>query len=624
MSMGSLQEEIARLNQRMETMEEIVRRLLRRTHRINQALNLTDEPSDAATSPRAPTPAAVPAAPPQRAELTFEEAPRRPTPAPKPRPAARTTADWETLIGGKWAQWVGTVAVLVALSFFLAYSFQWIGPVGRVMIGLFGGVLLLAGGELVQDRTARWFAQGLTGAGLAILYLTLYAAYNSYHLLAMPSAFGLMALVTATGVALSVRYDAISTIALATGGGFLTPVLVRETPTPGVSEAVNAVPFLAYVALLNGGILAVSAFRNWREINLLVLAATSLLLGSWLGDSYHDELRWVTLTFVTVYFLVFVAVACLYNLLRRKPTDTQDLFLIFATPALYFGLGWWLLHEPLQNVAGVFPLLLCAFYLGLGYEAIDLVPSDRRLTLSWLGLALTFLTIAIPMQLRGHWITVAWAVEAAVLTYIGFSVKSQHTRHTAVLVWALVVFRLLFFPVTVETATWMLLLNKRFLTFIVAIATTLVMAYLYRQNRSQLVEFERPGVTVFGIAANLLAVWALTAETYDFFRQQQFPAPATWENAAQLGVSLVWTVYSALVLKAGMNYRYQPARLFALLLFGVTVFKVFLFDLSFLSTPFRILSFGGLGAVLFLVSWLYSHFRDQIRELALGEGGEAQ
>jgi uncharacterized membrane protein len=186
----------------------------------------------------------------------------------------------------------------------------------------------------------------------------------------------------------------------------------------------------------------------------------------------------------------------------------------------------------------------------------------------------------------------------------------------------MVVFRLLFFPATLEAATWIPLLNKRFLTFAMAVAATVVMAFLYHRNRSQLTEIERPGVTVFGLGANVLAVWVLTAETYDFFRRQQFPTPATWQNAAQLGVSLVWTVYSALVLVGGMVYRYQPARLFALVLFGVTIFKVFLFDLSFLSTPSRILSFGGLGGVLILVSWLYSRFRVQIREWALGKEEE--
>jgi len=54
--------------------------------------------------------------------------------------------------------------------------------------------------------------------------------------------------------------------------------------------------------------------------------------------------------------------------------------------------------------------------------------------------------------------------------------------------------------------------------------------------------------------------------------------------------------------------RYRPVRLFALVLLGLTVVKVFLADLGFLDTPYRILSFAGLGVALIGISWLYSRY----------------
>lgn len=45
---------------------------------------------------------------------------------------------------------------------------------------------------------------------------------------------------------------------------------------------------------------------------------------------------------------------------------------------------------------------------------------------------------------------------------------------------------------------------------------------------------------------------------------------------------------------------------------GVAVLKVFLYDLSNLQTPFRIISFIVLGLILFGASYLYARFKDRI------------
>jgi uncharacterized membrane protein len=73
-------------------------------------------------------------------------------------------------------------------------------------------------------------------------------------------------------------------------------------------------------------------------------------------------------------------------------------------------------------------------------------------------------------------------------------------------------------------------------------------------------------------------------------------------------ISLVWTLCGALLLIGGIIRSFQPVRLAALGLLGITVFKVFLFDLQFLDAPLHILSFGGLGLALIFISWLYSRF----------------
>jgi hypothetical protein len=88
--------------------------------------------------------------------------------------------------------------------------------------------------------------------------------------------------------------------------------------------------------------------------------------------------------------------------------------------------------------------LMAAVYVALGSVAYRRAQEDSYLFLVFLGLGLTCLTIAIPIQLKQNWITVGWSVEAAVLTWVGFHLDSSKTRRAALLIVAMVVFRLLF------------------------------------------------------------------------------------------------------------------------------------------------------------------------------------
>src|SRR5204862_2597959 len=121
-----------------------------------------------------------------------------------------------------------------------------------------------------RRRTQRWFSEGITGAGLAICYLALWASVQpGLHVLSREVAFGAMAALTALGVFLAVRYDAFSLVVLSTIGGFLTPVLLRAP----AGES-NSLALLIYLAVLDGGIVAVSLFRRWNVITWMSFVST--------------------------------------------------------------------------------------------------------------------------------------------------------------------------------------------------------------------------------------------------------------------------------------------------------------------------------------------------------------
>ena len=94
--------------------------------------------------------------------------------------------------------------------------------------------------------------------------------------------------------------------------------------------------------------------------------------------------------------------------------------------------------------------------------------------------------------------------------------------------------------------------------------------------------------------------------------------------ASSLALSFIWTLCASAFIAVGMWRNFAPIRYLAMGLFGITVLKVFLVDLSALGGIYRILGFIGVGVVLLAVSFVYqrarrrSHRRHRRRYAARG------
>ena len=139
----------------------------------------------AESGPSSPSPAArgafgapgpVPPAPSSRPH------PPPPTAPPTPPVAPRKPLDWESLISVRAFAWLGGAALFLAMGLFLQYSIQHnlIPPAVRVAIGLLVGAIALAGGDWLRSKADR-AGQAMAGAGVAILYASLFAAHSLYR-----------------------------------------------------------------------------------------------------------------------------------------------------------------------------------------------------------------------------------------------------------------------------------------------------------------------------------------------------------------------------------------------------------------------------------------------------------
>jgi uncharacterized membrane protein len=262
--MNALSEAIARMVSRQEQLEQ-------RLARIEGRLGL----QPARLAPPAPVvEPARPEAPPALAQAA----------APAGPPPARAEAAFETRMGLTWLNRVGVVTLVLGVAFFFKYAVdnQWIGETARVLLGVAAGLAALGLGERFWRRDQKTFAQGISGAGIAILYVAFYAAFGFYKLAPQPLVFVLMVLNTAGAGFLSMRYSSPALAALGMLGGYLTPILLSTGEN-------RPWTLFGYVLLLNVGALAVAQKKQWRALEWFAFAATTVLYFSWSTEFRGSE-----------------------------------------------------------------------------------------------------------------------------------------------------------------------------------------------------------------------------------------------------------------------------------------------------------------------------------------------
>ncbi|HEV7681569.1 MAG TPA: DUF2339 domain-containing protein [Pyrinomonadaceae bacterium] len=554
----------------------------------------------------------VPRGPEDSEEWREEQRPEKPS-HEKPR-------DIESLIGGSWFNWIGIIAVTLGVGFFLKLAFDngWIGPSGRVGFSSLLGVSLLYVGERLRKRGLESYAYILSGGGILVLYLADYAAYDFYHLIGHTTAFLLMAVITTTAVSLSVRLDALPIAILGLIGGFLTPVMLSS----GVD---NEVGLFTYVALLDAGVLAIAYFKSWRSLDFLSFAGTVTIAVGWLLEFWRPDKVWITLVFLSIFFLLYGLLAFFHNVLPGRPTRWFDVSLAIANATVYFGLSYLMLSDAGfdQATPATQALLLSVFFTWLFYATWRWSTDDRLLRYSYVGAAATFLSMAVAIQLELHWVTIAWAVEALMLVWVGLRSGEKAARHAGVVLFCVAVAHWFIWDMTQfapgADPSFMPIFNRRALSSAILVGAIAGAAWLYKRA-GEIEENERLTVRMFfALTGNAVALTLLSLDLNDFFvaRLSQSSVAgaalqASIESSRQFSMSALWTLYAATTLALGVLRRFALLRVGGLLLLMTAIVKVVAVDSGFYAAPWHLpvfnqtfMAYALLVGTLAFAAWLY-------------------
>ncbi len=598
----------------LQSLRALVRDLATRVERLERKLGdegIAPEPPARAEihSPSA-TPPPLPPPYPLVSTLTVP-----PSPAPQFATGA-PEGDLESRIGSHWLNRIGISAVLIGVSYFLKFAFDnnWIGPTGRVSIGLLAGIAVVVWSESFRARGYKVFSYSLKAVGVGVLYLSLWAAFQMYGLIPSGVAFLAMVIVTASTASLAIKQDAEILAAIALTGGFVTPLLLSTGQN-------REIQLFLYVALLGAASVALVAFRPWRRLLILSYAGTLVLYIAWYAEYYRRSEFTVTFIFATIFFAIF-AVAPLVSKAPEGPVSLPFLpaALIFINTGVYFLQAYAMVEEIDKLAMAWFALALAGVHIGLSRIIGRREPANTEvMRLLHLALAVALITIAIPIRLDGHWITVGWLVEAGVLLWVADRIGARFLHYLAAAALALGVVRLLLYDnFQVDT----LLLNSRMATYLLAMAVLALLAWFSLKNSVEHdSEFDRQLAAVAVLAVSALALVGLSREIGDYYARQMYPrlnGVGRWTpmitNAANqhrlriaedFTYSALWMAYGAFLMVIGFWRKSAFFRWQALFLIAATIVKVFIYDVSQLDRGYRILSFMILGVLLLAVSFVY-------------------
>ena len=334
------------------------------------------------------------------------------------------------LFGGNTVLRVGVVLLFLGLAFLLRYATEGVVvPIELRYAGVAAAAIGLLGlGWWLRLRNSNYGLM-LQGTGIAVLYLTVFAAMRLHPLIDPGAALGLLVAVTVFSAILAITQDALGLACAAALGGFAAPILTS-------TGAGNHVALFSYFALLNAGILAIAWFKAWRLLNLIGFVGTFGIGFAWGMRSYTPELLWSTEPFLIVFFLMYLAIGLLFArrtllemsdapeddsrgaLLRWSAAkgDYVDGSMLFGPPLVGFGLQFALVQH-LEFAAAFSALGLGILYMGLA----QWLRGGRALLLAetCLALGVIFASLAIPLGLDARWTAAAWAVEGAGIFWLG-------------------------------------------------------------------------------------------------------------------------------------------------------------------------------------------------------------
>lgn len=337
-------------------------------------------------------------------------------------PKTKPKSDLERFIGENLISKIGIIITVIGVSIGVKYAIdhQLISPLTRVILGYLFGIGMLGFAIRLRKGYENFSAVLLSGS-MAILYFITFAAYNYFGLIPQMATFALMILFTVFTVIAAISYNKQVIAHIGMVGAYAVPFLLS-------SNSGQVAVLFSYVAIINIGILAIAIKKYWKPLYYFSFTLTWVIYLAWyIFDFIFKEHFVLAMTFVIVFFAIFYITFLAYKLIRKEKFGKGDVVSLLINSFIFYGVGYSILDssEQTNQLLGIFTLANAALHFVAGTIIYKQKLADRNLFYLVSGLVLVFVTITIPVQLDGNWVSLLWVGEAALLFWIG---RTRHVR----------------------------------------------------------------------------------------------------------------------------------------------------------------------------------------------------
>lgn len=665
--------------------------------------------------------------------------------------SAKASADWEKFLGENLLNKIGIAITIlgVAIGSKYAIDHDLISPVMRIIVGyLFAGGLFGIGLALKNKYTN--YSAVLVSGSLTMAYFLTYFSFSYYDMMGQLPAFVLMVALTGFTVWIALWYNQVVIALIGMIGAYAVPILLSDG-----SGKIQIL--LSYMTIVNIGILWIAFKRNWMPLLYSSFGLSWMIFLSWFIPDFSESKLAFTLIFSIVFFFIFYAAILANRMLGERKVDTPHLVLILINSFVAYGIGVGALYRSngYEDYTGLFTLLYAALHLSVVLTICRNKEIEAKLSyLAW-GLVFIFMTLTIPVQFDGSWVTLLWILEGLLLFWIARTKRAREYEFTSLVVSALALYSLfvswpsmhegdgIMWPflgsgfilnsLVIAGFGGLILVDRRYpqsllpameksLPRMLSVGITVLLYFhflneigyvfdyaelsqhrpeeipdnisvnLYKnlsqmlytvgfvylvtltltkqnENRYKLVLcmlnaivslvflcggllilselregwlinqstagtldvlIRYPAIALFGLmvhaayrylgqgatevrerealllVVHAMAVWVLSSELLNILDL------AGSKNTYKLGLSILWATYSFLLIFRGIKQKQRFIRIAAFALFGITIVKLFVYDLTTLSTISKTIVFVALGLILLASSFLYNKFRESI------------
>lgn len=543
------------------------------------------------------------------AEQTLQDTLSNEQVAPIPQPPKKNellgklqNIHWELLLGFNGLLILGVISVITGVGFFIRKAFVsgLLGPIGKVSIIYLGAVLSLGIGNFFRKKNLAEFGTGIIGMGIALLYYSTYAAFQKYMIFNQTVAFFLMILITVFSVFIAVIENNRWLAVLGLIGGFSTPFMID-------SGSSNNLVLYVYMTILNIGLLSIAFNRKWNILTNLGFVAT---YGLYLSTFKTSEF-WLSTIFANIFFFIYSYMPLVYYIFKSKKENITSSFLIFLNSFVALAINYRLIdanNYPIEYLSVTTVLYTLNFAVMANYLYRKGRGNEQAFIFT-IGKAALFLSITVPIIFSGEVITVFWAAETVVLMWISEKLADKKILYGSYLILFISLFKFFFIDYSENFGVDDFIISQGYAYKIAQrlfSSVFLLLAYYKFLDFLRKSQFKNnTNFAGFGFGWLLALFTVLNVEVSAFFYSY---AP----DLRFVSISALWAVFAVSMMYSGLKLNNLFIRRSSIVLFALTIAKVFMFDIAEMSASYKFISFIVLGIILIFASYLYRQFKQQI------------